>query len=81
MQDGLALIGGGFQPRVEVAPNHEIGDDKDVVHALPCVEKLCDKQGVDGLKDLAVEREHKTHSSKFWRGALLMLILIRSPLL
>ena len=46
MQDGLTLTGGGFQPPVEVAPNHEIGDDKDVVHALPCVEKLCGRKSM-----------------------------------
>ena len=63
------LVRGCFHSPVEVAPNHELGGEEDVVHAMPCVEKLCDKQRVDGLKDLAVEREHKTLRSKFWGGA------------
>ena len=40
------LVGGGFQSPVEVATNHELGGEEDVVNSLPRFEELCDRESI-----------------------------------
>ena len=72
----LTLVGGDFQSPVEVATDHKLGGEEDVVNTLPGFQELKDKWRVDSLEGLAVEREHDTHRFTIGEAQYLLLFLL-----